>query len=118
MSKADREKAAKGERHRNGQTVKMDPCPVEGCNHFVDPNSELKLCTECDRIGRVVKHGVIELLLELGILKRGPAPGKRQVPGGAVLLVPKPGLERAAIAKAAAEAGVDTEQLKREGRGQ
>lgn len=93
----------------------MDACPIQGCSHFVDPKSELGLCTECDRIGRVVKHGVIQTLLEYGILKRGPAPDKK-APAGTTILVPKPGHERAAIAEEARRAGLDEQQLAKGGR--
>ena len=122
MSKKDRERAAAtGEIHRDGKAVKMNSCPIKGCAHFVDPKSELGLCSECDRIGRVVKHGVIQTLLEFGILKRGPAPGKPQgpvkdKPQGPILLIPRPGMGRAAILKAAESAGVNLEQIEKGGR--
>ena len=104
MSKEDKARAERGEVHRDGTTVKMDPCPVEGCSHFVDPKSELDLCTECDRIGRVVNYGTTRILLQLGIIRKRGDPPKQKLPGGAVLLVPKAGLEKAAIEEAAAAA--------------
>lgn len=117
MSKKDQARAAEtGELHRDGKTVKMDACPIEDCAHFVDPKSELGLCTECDRIGRVVRHGVIQTLLEYGILKRGPAPGKKKKAQGPVILIPKPGQERAAILDAAEKAGMSPERIEKGGR--
>ena len=115
MSKKDQERAAKsGEVHRDGKTVKMEPCPIEGCAHFIDDKSDLGLCTECDRIGRVVKYGVVQALLHYGILKKGPAPEKQGQ--GPVILIPKPGQERAAIIDAAAKAGMDHQRIEGGGR--
>ena len=122
MSKKDRERAAAtGEIHKDGKMVKMNSCPIEGCVHFIDPKSELGLCSECDRIGRVVKHGVIQTLLEFGILNRRSAPGKpkgpvKDKPQGPILLIPRPGMGRAAILKAAESAGVNPERMEKRGR--
>jgi len=119
LSKKDRERAAAGEVHRDGQMVKMEPCPVEGCAHFVDPQSDIGLCTECDRIGRVVNYGTTQILLKLGLIRRRGDPPKQrgsQEPKGPVILIPRPGMSRAAIIEAAKSTGVNPEQMEKGGR--
>ena len=117
MSKKDRESAAAtGEIHRDGKVVKMVPCPIKGCAHFVDPESELGLCSECDRIGRVVNYGTTQILLKLRLIRKRGDPPKQQEPKGPVILVPRPGMGRAAVIEAAKKTGVNPEQIEKGGR--
>jgi len=97
-SRAERRRAGKSVMHRSGKTVHLDKCPVDKCPHFIDPKSDLGLCTECDRIGRVVNYGTTQILLQLGIIRKKGDPPK--APQSPVLLVPKPGQEKAAIEEA------------------
>lgn len=103
MNRAERRRLKpEGPVHENGSPAAMPRCPVEGCNKFVHADSDLGLCSECDRIGRVVNYGVTQVLLQLGIIRRAGDPPPEKKPQGPFILVPKPGLEKAAIEEAAA----------------
>lgn len=103
MNRAERRRAkVKEPVHQDGSPAAMPRCPVAGCNNFVHADSELGLCSECDRIGRVVNYGVTQILLQLGVIRKKDEPLPEKKPSGPFILVPKPGLEKAAIEEAAA----------------
>jgi len=96
--------------------VLLKTCPVQGCVHLIDPKSDLGLCTKCDRIGRVVNYGTTQILLKLGLIRQREAPPEEPAPKGSVLLIPKPGMGRAAILAAAKSTGVNPDRMQKGGR--
>lgn len=70
------------------QKPKMPQCPIDGCTRLVHPESPVGLCFRCTEVAAVV----VWLLPRIKVVKK---------PAQDSLLVPKPGMEKEAVKRAA-----------------
>lgn len=86
MSKADRERAARGELHRDGKTVKMKPCPFPGCNGFCHPDSPYGACESHSEL-------ISDVLFILDHTKLNTTPAQAPSGPGGLVLPGMPGFQ-------------------------